>query len=102
MFRQKVCTEIYVDFEHKKIMIVNRTNDIMKRAFGSNENPSWEDFEAFLEERCFPSSRALKKTILAKIGIDHYDPMQIVELNQGRTAEDNQYIKKKKKRRLAF
>lgn len=102
MFRQKVCTEIYVDFEHKKIMIVNRTNDIMKRAFGSNENPSWEDFEAFLEERCFPSSRALKKTILAKIGIDHYDPMQIVELNQGRTAEDNQYINFTKKRRLAF
>ncbi len=102
MFRQNVCTEIYVDFEHKKIMIVNRTNDIMKRAFGSNENPSWEDFEAFLEERCFPSSRALKKTILAKIGIDHYDPMQIVELNQGRTAEDNQYINFTKKRRLAF
>ena len=59
MFRQKVCTEIYVDFEHKKIRIVNRTDDIMKRAFGVNENPTWEDFEAFLEDRCFPRTRAM-------------------------------------------
>ena len=57
MFRSKVCTEIYVDFEHQKVRIINRTDDIMKRAFGVNENPTWEDFEAFLEERCFPDSQ---------------------------------------------
>ncbi len=102
MFRQKVCTEIYVDFEHKQIKIINRTNDIMKRAFGVNENPTWEDFESFLEERCFPNSRALKKTILQRIGVDSYDPLQILELNRGRTAEDNQYINFTRKRRLAF
>ena len=102
MFKQKVCTEIYVDFEHKQIKIINRTNDIMKRAFGVNENPTWEDFESFLEERCFPNSRAMKKTILQRIGVDSYDPLQILELNKGRTAEDNQYINFTRKRRLAF
>ena len=102
MFRQKVCTEIYVDFANKQIKIINRTNDIMKRAFGVNENPTWEDFESFLEERCFPNSRALKKIILNRIGVDSYDPLQILELNKGRTAEDNQYIKFTRKRRLAF
>ena len=102
MYKQKVCTEIYVDFEHKQIKIINRTNDIMKRAFGVNENPTWEDFESFLEERCFPNSRALKKTILQRIGMDSYDPWQILELNRGRTAEDNQYINFTRKRRLAF
>lgn len=102
MFRQKVCTEIYVDFANKRIKIINRTNDIMKRAFGVNENPTWEDFESFLEERCFPNSRALKKTILQRIGVDSYDPLQILELNRGRTAEDNQYINFTRKRRLAF
>ena len=102
MFKQKVCTEIYVDFEHKQIKIINRTNDIMKRAFGVNEKPTWEDFESFLEERCFPNSRALKKTILQRIGVDSYDPLQILELNRGRTAEDNQYINFTRKRRLAF
>ena len=102
MFKQKVCTEIYVDFEHKQIKIINRTNDIMKRAFGVNEKPTWEDFESFLEERCFPNSRALKKTILQRIGVDSYDTLQILELNKGRTAEDNQYINFTRKRRLAF
>ena len=102
MFKQKVCTEIYVDFDHKQIKIINRTNDIMKRAFGVNENPTWEDFESFLEERCFPNSRALKKTILQRIGMDSYDPLQILEMNKGRTAEDNQYINFTRKRRLAF
>ena len=102
MFRQKVCTEIYVDFENKQIKIINRTDDIMKRAFGVNEKPTWEDFESFIEERCFPNSRALKKTILQRIGVDSYDPLQILELNKGRTAEDNQYINFTRKRRLAF
>ena len=102
MFKQKVCTEIYVDFEHKQIKIINRTNDIMKRAFGVKENPTWEDFESFLEERCFPNSRALKKTILQRIGMDSYDPLQILEMNKGRTAEDNQYINFTRKGRLAF
>lgn len=102
MFRQKVCTEIYVDFEHKQIRIVNRTDDIMKRAFGVNENPTWEDFEAFLEERCFPRTRAMSKTILRHIGVDHYDPLQIIEKTKGRTAEDNQYINFTRRARLAL
>lgn len=102
MFRQKVCTEIYVDFANKQIKIINRTDDVMKRAFGVNENPTWEDFETFVEERCFPNSRALKKTILNRIGVDSYDPLQILELNKGRTAEDNQYINFTKRRRMAF
>lgn len=102
MFRQKVCTEIYVNFADKKIKIVNRTNDIMKRAFGINENPDWHDFKQFLEERCFPKSRAFRKTILKKIGADGYDTLQILEKTDGRTAEDNQYIRFTRKELYAF
>ena len=92
MFKQKVCTEIYVDFLHERIKIVNRTDDIMKRAFGTNENPDWKDFRDFLESRCMPRSRSFCKTILKRTGIDSYDELQIVEKNKGRTAEDNQYM----------
>lgn len=102
MFRQKVCTEIYVNFADEKIKIVNRTNNIMKRAFGVNENPDWNDFEQFLEERCFPKSRAFQKTILKKIGVDCYDTLQILEKTGGRTAEDNQYIRFTRKELYAF
>lgn len=103
MYKQKNCTEIYVDYMHKKIKTTNRTNDIMKRAFGINENPTWEDFEEFLESRCLPKSRAMSKIILSEIGIDSYDPIQIIEKTQGRTAEDNQYLKfTKRVRRVNF
>ena len=103
MYKQRVCTEIYVDYMHEKIKIVNRTNDIMKRAFGVNESPTWQEYEDFLADRCLPKARAMRKTILSRIGIDSYDPIQIVEKTNGRTAEDNQYLKfTYRKRRLAF
>lgn len=102
MYKQKVCTEIYVDYMHKKIKIVNRTNDIMKRAFGINEFPSFEDYEDFLADRCLPKARAMRRTILSRIGIDSYDPIQIVEKTNGRTAEDNQYLKFTYRKKMAF
>lgn len=102
MYKQKVCTEIYVDYMHKKIKIVNRTNDIMKRAFGINDSPTWDDYEEFLENRCFPKTRAMCKTILNRIGIDSYDPIQIAEKTNGRTAEDNQYLKFTYRKKMAF
>jgi IS30 family transposase len=102
MYKQKICTEIYVDYAHQKIEIINRTNDIMKRAFGINENPTWQDFEEFLADRCLPKSRAMCKTILNRIGIDSYDSFQIIEKTKGRTAEDNQYLRITKRRRIAF
>ena len=100
----KTTAEIAQTFNvsRQTIKIVNRTNDIMKRAFGINENPDWNDFEQFLEERCFPKSRAFRKTILKKIGADGYDTLQILEKTDGRTAEDNQYIRFTRKELYAF
>lgn len=93
MYKQRVCTEIYVDYQNRKIKIVNRTDDIMKRAFGVNESPVWEDYEDFLESRCMPSSRAMCRTVLGRIGVESFDPLQIAEKCGGRAAEDNQYIR---------
>lgn len=92
MFRREVCTEIYVDFLNQRVSIINRTNDILRRAFGVIEHPTWDDFEYFLRERCFPEERGNKKDILKTLGIDHFDPLQIVEATKGRMVEDNQYI----------
>ena len=102
MYKQKVCTEIYVDFENRKIKAVNRTDDIMKRAFGVNENPDWDAFNVFLKSRCMPESRDNAKNVLEKIGIDNYDCMRIVEKTNGRTPDDEQYFKFTRKERIAF
>lgn len=102
MYKQRVCTEIYVDFEKRKIKAVNRTDDIMKRAFGVNENPDWNEFELFLHSRCMPEGRDMRKKVLEKIGLDCYDCMRIVEKTNGRTPDDEQYFKFTRKARLAF
>ena len=93
LYRQQPCTMIYVNFFANRIKIVNRTGDILHRAFGVVEEPDWEQFEIFLRERCFPQTRANAKELLEALGIDNYDPLQIVEKTQGRMAEDSMWMK---------
>ena len=93
MFKQYPCTVIDIDFLKQKIYIQNKTDDIIHRAFGVVENPSWDDFELFLEDRCFPRERGNCRSILCSMGLTDYDPLQIIEKTQGRMAEDKQWIK---------
>ncbi len=93
MYRQYPCTVIDVDFLNRNIQIKNRTPDPLHRAFGVLERPSWEDFEAFLQDRCFPSTRGNAKSLLRALGVDTYDPLQIVEKTHGRMADDDMWLK---------
>ena len=93
MFRQHPCTVIDLDFLNRRVFIENKTNDLLHRAFGVNEHPSWDDFEVFLQDRCFPKSRGNCRQILSEMGLTDYDPLQIVEKTQGRISEDNLWIK---------
>ena len=92
MNRDQLCTAIDIDFKHEKIKICNYTNQIPLRAFGIIENPTWNDFERFLEDRCFPKSRDHAKTILKEMQLPFYDPLLIVEKTHGRMAGDHQWI----------
>ena len=93
MFKTSVCTTIYVDFKNEKINIVNKTGDILHRAFGMNESPSWQDFLDFVSDRCFSKSRGDRKDMLKALDIDSYDPIQIIEKTKGKTYEDRQWMK---------
>ena len=93
MYQNKPCTAIDVNFLENKIKIQNYTKDILHRAFGVTEDPTWEDFQIFLEDRCFPKTRGNVKTILMEMGLRDYDPLQIVEKTNGRTAEDDLWLK---------
>lgn len=93
MHRHSVCTVIDVDFIHRRIRIQNRTANVLHRAFGVVEQPTWEDFEEFISGRCFPPTRGRLKETLANLGLDSYDPLQIIEKTGGRTAEDNMWIR---------
>lgn len=93
MFRGEVCTIIDIDDQLRKIKIRNYTKDPIRRAFGKNENPNYEDYEEFLESRCFPRSRDKMKIMLKELDLPFYDPYMIVEKTQGRMAEDEFWIR---------
>jgi len=85
-------TVIHADFKNQTISIENKTDRILDRAFGVNEHPTWSDFEFFLEDRCFPSTRDKLKLVLRDVGVDYYDPMAIITKTQGRMHEDHAWI----------
>lgn len=88
----KLCTKIGADFTEKIVVAENFTDNIVKTAFGMNKMPTWVDFMNFLEERCIPNGRGGLREYLEAIGLERYDPVQILEKTKGKMAEDNQWI----------
>lgn len=90
---ESLCTKIIADFTDEILSVENTTEHIVKTAFGKNEVPTWEDFQNFLEERCVPRSRSGIREYLETIGVEEYNPIEIIKKTSGRMAEDNQWIK---------
>ncbi len=87
-----LCTTIAVDFTEQTLYVENHTKRLIKTAFGKNRLPTWEDLRDFLEERCIPRQREGLRAYLDALGLDEYDPWEIVRRTQGRMAEDQQWI----------
>lgn len=49
------------------------------KAFGVNENPTLQDFEEFLEDRCFPRERYNINEMLIELKLDNYNPLEIIK-----------------------
>ena len=45
-----------------------------------------------MESRCIPRTRAGLREYLETIGVDHYDPPEIIRKTQGRMAEDTIWL----------
>ena len=85
---EEVTSKITVDFKMEKVSVENYCDDPMDTAFGVIKNPTMKDFEDFLEDRCFPRTRDKMKLHLRELGIDYYDPLQIVMKTGGRLEGD--------------
>lgn len=92
MYKNRRCTLIDVDEAKQLVKIVNYTPNVQFRAFGSNENPGFGDYQEFLESRCFSRSRDKLKIILDDLDLPYYDPFLIIKKTQGRMAEDDFWI----------
>ena len=93
MHDRAYCTEIQVDDMNRKVKIYNYVDNVVYRAFGVIEKPTYADYEEFLETRCFPSTRDKMKYVLEDLGLPFYDTLMIIEKTEGRMAEDHFWIK---------
>ena len=96
MFKHKPMTIIDVNFLDKQIKIQNRTDDIYNRAFGCITEPNWEQFEKFLSDRVIQKTRFDLQKVLNSLGVEHYDPLIIIDKTKGKMEGDKFWIKMKK------
>ncbi len=92
--QNRLNTVIHANYQTHVITIENYTDNLIFRAFGINEHPTWKDYEEFLESRCFPRDRANCKDILNALGLSNigYDPIEIIKKTNGRMADDTMYL----------
>lgn len=88
----RLCSLIAADYTLKDLRVEDYVPDILKTAFGNNRMPVWADYLHFLEERCIPKSRAGLREYLEAIGLEEYDPLEIIRKTAGRMAEDQQWL----------
>ena len=91
-FRKQICTIIDVDERNRRVEVYNFQTERIYLAFGKINNPTYEEYENFLESRCIPKERDKMKIQLRELDIPFYDPMLIIEKTQGRMAEDEFWI----------
>ncbi len=86
------CARIAADETEQTVCIENLATDYLKLPFGNNPNPSWADYQHFLEDRCIPKNRAGLQEYLEAIGVDSYEPLEIIRKTHGRMAEDDLWL----------
>ena len=87
-----LCARIAADETEKTVCIENLATDYLKLPFGNNPNPSWADYQHFLEDRCIPKTRAGLQEYLEAIGVRTYEPLEIIRKTQGCMAEDDLWL----------
>lgn len=97
MYHNEICTVIDVDDRKQKVNIYNYVLDNIYKAFGNNETPTYQEYIEFLKSRCFPEERDHLKLVLKDLNLPFYDPFMIVEKTEGRMAEDDFWIKIRRK-----
>ena len=90
---EKLCTRIAANYSRKTVCIENYSRDYLQTAFGRMENPTWKDYLEFLESRCISRSRGGLREYLEVLGIESYDPLEIIKKTSGKMSEDQHWMK---------
>ncbi len=88
----RILTEIIIDSAQRTVSIINHTDDVFERAFGTNDSPTIQDFNEFVKSRAFPYNMDNREVVLKTYDIRKDDDLQIVKELRGRRCNDDFWI----------
>lgn len=91
--KDKLVTRIDFSFSSEEVKITNYIDDILILPFGIVESPTFKQFREFLESRCFPRTRYNAKQLLTHLGLQCYEPFDIIRKTHGVQNEDTCWIR---------
>lgn len=79
-------------YDDNNVEVINYTDDIIDRPFGTCTSPTRKDVDELYEERCFPRSRVNAKMVLSG-KLYGYEPYKIVRDTHGILIDDNYWLR---------
>lgn len=94
MNRDEIASIITIDWKNMKVFNVeNFSEEPVFLPFSPfNSNPTMDDFDTFLESRCFDETNGQAKKLLNDLELDYFNPLSIVRKTYGRNFDDHQWI----------
>ncbi len=93
MNKDDIVSEIEYSFISETVLLTNYISDIIVLPFGIITKPTFSQFLEFLESRCFPKTRYNVKALLDYLGLQCYEPYDIVRKTHGIQNEDTCWIR---------
>ena len=85
---RKVCKVIISGLD---VTLEKYSDDLIDKQFPT-DTPTIEEIYEWIEERCFPKSRANRDELLKAMGLSLYEPLEIVKITHGLLHEDYTWI----------
>ena len=92
MFKDDLCVEVTVDRVNKELTLKNHTKIGFYNPF-KMPNPKMSDVIDYIENRCFPETRANAEYLLKELGLKCYDPIDITRVTRGLMMDDHFWIR---------
>lgn len=88
----ELTAKIVADYEAHTVEVTNFKDDSYYLPFSPKITPTWEQWQWLLQSRCPSEHYAFIEQVLEKIGLDHYDTLEIIKKTKGKMANDNHSI----------
>ena len=93
MYKDELVAKYTLDSLKNKVYIEQVRNKFLDRNFGNNTVINMQEFDHFLESRCFPRQRQSCKEVLESLKLETYDPLAICLRTYGRQWDDYYWLK---------